>query len=154
MLIQWGIASGFLLLILLLIFSALISGSEVAFFSLDKNQLRVIEEDGDDRGQRILSLREKPRRLLATILIINNLVNIGIVILSYYLFPKILSPDTLYAWGVHVSSWGVTSWLEPYQWSGVFWFLISIVGITFLLVLFGEVIPKIYANLNNVHWRE
>ncbi|HUR31374.1 MAG TPA: gliding motility-associated protein GldE [Saprospiraceae bacterium] len=148
--IHWGLAWGFILLILLLICSALVSGSEVAFFSLDKNQLKLIEEENNASGERILSLREKPRRLLATVLITNNLVNIGIVILSYYLLQYVLPQSTLLYWGQTFSNWSVTSWLDPNQWAGVFGFLISVVGITFLLVLFGEVLPKIYANLNNI----
>ncbi len=149
-LIDWGLAWGFLLLFILLICSALVSGSEVAFFSLDSNQLKLIEEEDNNSGQRILSLRDKPRRLLATILITNNLVNIGIVILSYYLLQKILPRETLFNWGYNISLWSATSWLGPDQWAGVIGFLISVTGITFLLVLFGELLPKIYANLNNV----
>jgi len=139
-----------LLLILLLVCSALVSGSEVAFFSLDSNQLKSIEEEEDSSGERIISLREKPRRLLATILITNNLINIGIVILSFYLIHRILPDETLSNWGQHISLWSLTSWLDPYQWAGILGFLISVIGITFLLVLFGEVLPKIYANLNNI----
>ena len=148
--IQWGLVWGFLLLALLLICSALISGSEVAFFSLDKNQLKTIEEERSAAGQRILDLREKPRRLLATILITNNLINIGIVILSFYLLRHVLLEETLYAWGYDFSQWSLASWLEPGQWANVFGFLIAVLGITFLLVLFGEVLPKIYANLNSI----
>ncbi len=147
---NWGLAWGFILLIILLICSALVSGSEVAFFSLDGNQLKQIDEEDDTAGQRILSLREKPRRLLATILITNNLVNIGIVILSYYLFQQILPHDTLFRWGNQTSAWPAMAWLDAQQWASVFSFLIAILGITFMLVLFGEVLPKIYANLNNV----
>ncbi len=148
--IDFGLVWGFFLLIMLLICSALISGSEVAFFSLDSNQLKMIDEEEDASGQRILSLRDKPRRLLATILITNNLVNIGIVILSYYLIHRILPQQLLMTWGQDISLWPVTSWLEPYQWAAVIGFLIAVIAITFLLVLFGEVIPKIYANINNV----
>ena len=148
--ISWGLTGGFLLLIFLLTCSALISGSEVAFFSLDRNQLKNLEDVHDHSGQRILKLREKPRRLLATILISNNLVNIGIVILSYYLLKRILLPETLLNWGLDFNSVRALSWLDPYEWSSVLGFLISVAGITFLLVLFGEIVPKIYANLNNV----
>ena len=148
--IHWGLAGGFFLLLSLLACSALISGSEVSFFSLDRNQLRDLEEEGDRTGQRILTLREKPRRLLATILITNNLVNISIVVLSIYLFRVLLPADAFNSWGYVVASWSAFAWLDMYQWAGVFQFIITIVGITFLLVLFGEVVPKIYANLNNV----
>lgn len=147
--IQWGLVWGFILLSFLLVCSALVSGSEVAFFSLDKNQLKLIEEENTASGMRILSLREKPRRLLATILITNNLVNIGIVILSFYLIRHILPSETLLLWGTSFNEWPVTSWLEPDQWATVIGFLISVFSITFLLVLFAEVLPKMYANVNN-----
>ena len=138
------------LLLLLLICSALISGSEVAFFSLDRNQLRDLEEEESSSGSRILSMREKPRRLLATILITNNLVNIGIVILSFYLFQIILPPEVFYSWGEAVNTWPVPGWFTPDEWAVFFSLMMTIIGITFLLVLFGEVVPKIYANLHNV----
>ncbi len=148
--IHWGLVWGILLLIVLLGCSALISGSEIAYFSLSKNQLGEIVDEDEPVWKRILSLKEKPRRLLATILISGNLVNIGIVILSYYLF-QIIAPDgTFYYWGEYCQSWDITSWLTADQWSSFFNFLISVVGITFMLVLFGEVVPKIYANLNNI----
>jgi len=134
----------------MLMCSALISGSEVAFFSLNRNQLLELEEEESNSGLRILALREKPRRLLATLLITNSLVNIGIVILSNYLFQQLLPPAVFYSWGDAVNTWPVPGWFTPDQWAGFFSFMITIVGITFLLVLFGEVLPKIYANLHNV----
>ncbi len=148
--ISWGLTGGFFLLIFLLACSALISGSEVAFFSLDRNQLKHLEEEHNNSDQRILRLREKPRRLLATILISNNLVNIGIVILSYYLIKRILPQETLFHWGQDINLASALNWLDPYEWAALMGFLISVVSITFLLVLFGEIVPKIYANLNNV----
>ena len=117
---------------------------------MDSNQLKHIEEEDNRSGQRILSLREKPRRLLATILISNNLINIGIVILAYYLLKQILPQGTLFQWGIDINSVPVLNWLDPYQWSALLGFLISVVGITFLLVSLGEIAPKIYANLNNI----
>ncbi len=148
--IHWGLVGGVIMLLALLVCSALISGSEVAFFSLDRNQLKDLEEEESSSGTRILSLREKPRRLLATILITNNLVNIGIVILSSFLFQIVLPPQVFYAWGYAVNNWPFPGWFTPDQWAAFFSFMITIVGITFLLVLFGEVVPKIYANLHNV----
>ena len=147
--IHWGLVGGVVLLLFLLMCSALISGSEVAFFSLDRNQLQNLEEEQSASGSRILSMREKPRRLLATILITNNLVNIAIVILSYYLLQILLPVQVYYNWGFTVYTWMPGS-LTPDQWASFFSFMITIVGITFLLVLFGEVVPKIYANLHNV----
>ncbi|HUR30518.1 MAG TPA: gliding motility-associated protein GldE [Saprospiraceae bacterium] len=146
---NWGLAWGFVLLMFLLFCSGLISGSEVAFFSLDKNQLKQIEEEDTNSANRILNLRDKPRRLLATILIMNNLINIGIVILSYYLLHRVLPQETMLTWGNEISYWPATSWLNAYQWASVLSFILSVVGITFLLILFGELLPKIYANLNN-----
>ena len=148
--IHWGLVGGVLLLLLLLICSALISGSEVAFFSLDRNQLRDLEEEESRSGLRILSMREKPRRLLATILITNNLVNISIVILAAYLFQIVLPPGVFYSWGDAVNTWPVPGWFTPDEWAVFFSLMMTIIGITFLLVLFGEVVPKIYANLHNV----
>jgi gliding motility-associated protein GldE len=148
--LQWDLVGGIMLLLFLLICSALINGSEVAFFSLDSNQLRDIDDSDERSAQRILRLREKPRRLLATILITSNLVNICIVILSYYLLKTILPPGTFYHWGQAVYTVPVLSWFTPDQWESFFSFMVTIVGITFLLVLFGEVVSKIYANLNNI----
>ncbi len=135
---------------LLLILSGLISGSEVAYFSLDRNQLKALEEEDSPTARRIIQLKEKPRRLLATILITNNLANIGIVIISYAIFQTLLPPSTLLAWGQQANAVEILQWLNPYQWSAFFHFLITIAAVSFILVLFGEVAPKIYANVNNV----
>lgn len=112
---------------ILLICSALISGSEIAFFSLKQNDKRKLEEEESKIGQLILSLLERPRHLLATILISNNFINIGIVITSAILLPENLTQK---------------EWLD---------FLINIVGVTFLLVLFGEISPKVYANRYSIN---
>ena len=71
-----GLVLGIIVLILLLISSALVSGSEVAFFSLTPHDLENLKSEDDKASSKILSLRQKPRRLLATILIANNLINI------------------------------------------------------------------------------
>lgn len=148
--IHWGIVSGMGFLLLLLFCSALISGAEVAFFSLDSNQLKDLDDKDDPGGQRILKLRQKPRRLLATILITNNLINIGIILLAYSLFRTHVPADTFMGWGNALSHTQVFSWLAPEHWASFFSFIIILAGSAFLLVLFGEVVPKIYANLNNV----
>ncbi len=128
----------------------MISGSEVAFFSLDSNQLKALGEEQDVQGQRILRLREKPRRLLATILLTNNLVNIGIIVLSYALFRSLFAPEIFYVWGHSMAYSPVFSWWSPEQWMSFLSILFSIMGISFLLILFGEVVPKIYATIHNV----
>lgn len=112
-----------IIILVLLLCSALISGSEVAYFSLSSKDLGRINEEFGIPTDRILNLLARPRYLLATILIANNVVNVSIVVLSYFVLRGVISPD------------------QP-EWVG---FLINIVGVTFLLVMFGEVIPKIYA---------
>lgn len=142
----WGILATILVLIILLLCSALISGSEVAFFSLSPNDLDNLEKDEDKLNTLVLKLRSKPRKLLATILIGNNFINIAIVILSDYLIRHLLGDERLLIIGETLAKLFP---LEPMFLGRIVNFLITIVGVTFLLVLFGEVAPKIYANLNN-----
>lgn len=111
-------------LLVLLLFSALISGSEVAFFSLTPIQLLEIEESENSNDRIIQSLLLKPKKLLATILIANNFVNIAIVVLSTFLMAMIPGLS---------------------KFPGYVIFLIQVVGVTFLILLFGEVLPKVYA---------
>ena len=149
LLVQWGLISSLLVLVFLLCISALFSGSEVAFFSLDRNQLKTFEGEDSSTARRIIQLRDKPRRLLATLLITSNLINIGIVLLSYSIFHVILPENILLNWGTDLNAIGVFNWLDAWQWAAFLRFMITVVGITFLLVLFAEVLPKIYANINN-----
>ncbi len=136
----------------LLVCSALISGSEVAFFSLNDNDLKNLEEEKTKASNRIVDLLKTPRYLLATILISNNFVNIAIVILSYFLLQGLLPEGTIAAWSAKllelfpilqraVSSESATYLLDLTITTGV---------ATFILVLFGEVAPKVYANLNKI----
>ena len=104
----------------LLIISALVSGSEVAFFSLSPQELQSMREKGDTRDKTILELLGNVDTLLATILVSNNLVNIGIVILSSNIM------DALF---------------EFHR----FEFLFKTVLVTFLLLLFGEILPKVFS---------
>ena len=119
-----------LVVAILLFISALVSGSEVAFFSLSPKTLNDLEEEESTRAQNVLKLMrtpnttEGPRNLLGTILVVNNLVNISIVLIATVVAEDLFPSDTLPAW---VNT------------------LIHVVGVTFLLVLFGEVVPKIYA---------
>ncbi len=145
-----GLVFGILVLLFLLLCSALISGSEVAYFSLNPSEVQSLSEDESPNARRILQLREQPRILLATILIANNLVNIGIVILSEFLIGSILSNSVLEKWAaqlIAISGFGSITIEGTSQ--GIEFFLTVIVA-TFLLVLFGEVAPKIYANINNL----
>ncbi|MEN8138104.1 MAG: gliding motility-associated protein GldE [Bacteroidota bacterium] len=115
-----------LALILLLGLSALVSGAEVAFFSLTPSDLEKAKESEKKCDNLVLTLLERPKELLATILISNNFINVGIVIFSTYLTGRLFELEI----------------------KGVLGFLIQIVAITFLILMFGEVIPKVYANLN------
>jgi len=120
--------SGLLLLIVLLFCSALISGVEVALFSLTKSDIDTGLEEDPKAFSIISKLLERPKKLLATILVANNFINIGIVILFAYL------GETLF-YTIEVA------WMR---------FLLEVVVITFLILLFGEIIPKIYASRNRI----
>lgn len=138
---------GLLSVTLLLVFSGLISGSEVAFFSLTTNDLNNLKSENSKSSQLILSLSKKPRQLLATILISNNFVNIAIVIISEIVIRQ-LFPESFFT-GMAES---IAQWIpaETVTLANVSRFVITVMGVTFLLVLFGEVAPKMYANLNNI----
>ncbi|TKD65352.1 gliding motility-associated protein GldE [Flavobacterium sp. ASW18X] len=118
-------------LLLLLICSALISGAEVALFGLSQTELNAIEEAQTSKGNLILKLLEKPKKLLATILIANNAINIGVVLL----FSEI--GDILFS-EMNQTLFGVISVR----------FILEVVVATFLILMFGEILPKIYANRN------
>ncbi len=140
-----GLSFGIILVIVLLICSALISSSEVAFFSLTINDLEKITQENSDATGRILKLREQPRRLLATILISNNFINIAIVVISEYLLRDLLPVEICNYWMSILPDV-----FSEYVSGGLLHFIITVAGVTFLLVLFGEVAPKIYAKINNV----
>lgn len=152
LLFSFSLLGSFLLLVLLLLGSALVSASEVAYFSLSPQDMDAIQKDKNNRAanDRIESLKEKPRTLLATILIANNFINIAIVILSEYLLRELISEATFDTWAQSLQQSVGLGWMSIETISSVISFSITIVGVTFLLVLFGEVAPKIYANLNNI----
>lgn len=110
-----------IILVLLLFSSAVISGSEVAYFSLSPGQLEELRQKGYEK---VCNLYRKPEKLLATILISNNFVNVGIVILSSYLV------DSLF----------------DFSRNPLLGFVIQVIVVTFVILLFGEIIPKLYAN--------
>ncbi|MEN9340656.1 MAG: gliding motility protein GldE, partial [Bacteroidota bacterium] len=96
------------------------AGAEVAFFSMASKDLSNLSKKYGKQADQILALLEQPRRLLATILIANSFINIAVVALTY-------------------------SVLHPFHLPALIEFLVEIVAITFILVLFGEVMPKVYA---------
>mgnify|MGYP000353472848 FL=1 len=123
-----SIVTGFVLLFLLLFFSALVSGAEVALFSLTRTDIEEGLEQKSKRIQIIARLLERPKKLLATILVANNFINVGIVILFAFLGETIFESMT----------------------SVILRFIVEVVIVTFLILLFGEILPKIYANRNRV----
>jgi putative hemolysin len=131
---------GIVIIFLFLGLSALFSSSENAFFSLSPSHLVELNEENSPSSASALDLINEPdrktgtQRLLATILLMNNLINIFIVIYSSYLFERFFD---------------LNNWHTPL---GIINpnFLLQVVLITFLLVLLGEIIPKIYASQNNL----
>jgi len=117
-----------ILISLLLIFSALISGSEVAFFSLSKADLKKAEKSKIRSLNLVSELRKSPRRLLASLVVSNNFINIGIVLIF--------------------ASFGEQFYIKSLP----FWlnFSLEIFIITLIILIFGEIFPKIYANRNPI----
>ncbi|MDE6444724.1 MAG: gliding motility-associated protein GldE [Muribaculaceae bacterium] len=124
---SWGLTvviAGFCLLV-----SAFVSGSEIAYFGLTQAEIDDLEEDDDPQAKKACVLLENSERLLATILISNNLVNITMVVLLSFAFSQVLKFN-----------------------SGVLDFLVQTVFLTFLLLLFGEIFPKLVARGRTVKW--
>lgn len=121
--VTWGDFPLLLLVGFLICLSAIISASEVALFSLSPEDKRQIEESSSSTKQYILELLDRPKKLLATILIANNMVNISIVFLSTY-FISLFIPDQ----------------------TSVLFFVVQVLAVTSFILIFGEIIPKIYAN--------
>ena len=119
---------GFVAIFALLFCSALISGAEVALFSLSQKDLDETLQEHPSKGKIITKLLEKPKKLLATLLVANNFINIGVVILFLFVGKN---------WFAAVSS-------------PILKFGIEVVIVTFLILLFGEVLPKVYASRNNI----
>ncbi len=120
---SYSLLIGFLILLILIVCSALISGSEVAFFSLKKTDIDEMRNAEKKRDKLIFSLLLLPKKLLATILIANNFINIAIVILSTYLINQLF-------------------FFGDYE---LLAFFIEVIAVTSLILLFGEIMPKVYA---------
>jgi gliding motility-associated protein GldE len=119
---------GLLFIIILLIGSALMSGSEVAFFSFRPEDIENLKTNKDKKSKSVLNLYNNPEKLLSTVLVVNNTINIAIVLLAAFLSSRIFDFSS-----------------EP-----VLGFITNVVAITFLLLFFGEVMPKVYASRNHV----
>ena len=119
------------IVLILLLLSFFISGAEVAFFSLSYRDINMLKTKQDTGWKRIVNLLEDARVLYASLMIANTLVNIAIIILSNYLIDQILV-------------------LKQGNWSDVLAYLIKIVVIASLVILFGEILPKVRATQNNL----
>lgn len=148
--IDFNIYITFILLLLLIIASALLSGSEIAFFSISPEQIHNLENENTDIDKKILELREKPRKLLATILVGNNFINITIVLLSDYILNSIFGESYFQYWAQQLSEYTIFAGFEISSLVSFISFIITVLGVTFILVLFGEVMPKIFASSNNM----
>ncbi|MFC2176706.1 gliding motility lipoprotein GldD [Bacteroidota bacterium] len=132
---SFSLVVGIVVLLGLLVCSGLISGAEVAFFSLSKQEVEEMASSTNRYRNQVSVLLDRPKRLLATILVANNFVNVGIVILSTFLISKsVPASDLNYMLGG----------LVPVG------LIIEVFGITLIVLLFGEIMPKIYASLYSV----
>ncbi|MDO9581221.1 MAG: gliding motility-associated protein GldE [Bacteroidales bacterium] len=124
---DFKIIIGLFVLLVLLFASALMSGSEVAFFSLRPDDIEKLKNNKSKKAQAALKLYIKPEKLLSTVLVANNTINIAIVLLAAFLSSEmfVFSSKTV-------------------------GFVINAVAITFLLLFFGEIMPKVYATRNHV----
>jgi putative hemolysin len=120
--------TGLGVLVLLLMVSALLSGSEVAFFSLSPGDIGKIKSNKSKRAKAVLRLYNMPEKLLSTILVGNNTVNIAIVILAAFLSARLFN----------------------FTETPVLGFIIEVIIITFLILFFGEIMPKVYATKNHI----
>lgn len=119
---------GLLILILLLLGSAMMSAAEVAYFSFRPEDIERFKTNKNKQAKVALKHYNKPEKLLSTILVVNNTINIAIVLLAAY----------------------ISSELFDFTAVPVLGFIVNVVVITFLLLLFGEVMPKVYASRNHV----
>ncbi|MGD0581804.1 MAG: gliding motility-associated protein GldE [Bacteroidales bacterium] len=120
--------TGMIVLIILLSASALLSASEVAYFSLGPREIGRIKSNRSNRAVTAIKLYSKPEKLLSTILVGNNLVNVAVIILAAFISNRLLN----------------------FSDSPVLGFIIQVVIITFLILFFGEIMPKVYATKNQV----
>ena len=117
------------LVVILFILSFLLAGSEIAFFSLTFKDINMLRTKKQPAYRRIVSLLDEPKTLLASMLISNSFVNIGIILISNILIDNWIG-------GFHLSFWPT--------------FLIKVGSVTFLLLLFGEVLPKVWATHHKI----
>ncbi|HVY76799.1 MAG TPA: gliding motility-associated protein GldE [Puia sp.] len=120
-----------ILILFFLVMSFIVSGSRIAFFSLSDKEINILKTKQDSSWRRIVNLLEEPKALLASLLIANILLNISIIILSNFLINQVVSFKQDY-------------WF--------FEFIIKVVMVSFVLILFGEVMPKVWASQNTLQF--
>lgn len=120
-----------IVILFLLILSFVVSGSEVAFFSLTYKDINILKTKQDASWKRIVSLLEDPKELLASMLIANSIINIAIIILANFLIDEMVL-------------------LKQNFW--LFEFIIKVILVGFVMILFGQVMPKIWATQNNLQF--
>lgn len=120
-----------ILILFLLMMSFIVSGSRVAFFSLSNRDINVLKTKQDASWKRIVTLLDEPKILLASLIIANICINITIIILSNFLIEQVIP---------------FTANLRIFQ------FLIKVLTVSFTLLLFGEVMPKVWASQNNLQF--
>jgi gliding motility-associated protein GldE len=128
--IDSNLAFAILGIVLLLLCSALVSGAGVALFSLSQKDIDAITAGNNSKGKLISNLLEKPKKLLATLMVANNFINITII-----LFFSLIGTNIFSAIEIPLLK-----------------FVVEIVVITFLILLFGEVLPKVYASRNSINF--
>ena len=147
---------GWLLLLIILLFcSGIFSGSEVALFSLDHTDIDDLRDDHSPSSNSIVFFIDHPRRLLALLLICNTFVNIAIAVVVERLLGKYASKEMFLSWAYSITNTLQISWPTPEGLGHVMYFFVAVVGATGLILLFGEVTPKIYGQLNSrkfAHW--
>ena len=126
--IDTNLAFGLLTIVILLFCSALLSGAGVALFSLSQKDIDQIIQESNSKGNIISKLLEKPKKLLATLMIANKFINISIILLFLFIGKSIFEAIT-------------TPFLK---------FITEVTIVTFMILLFGEVLPKVYASRNNI----
>lgn len=136
--ISTGLVVTNLIILVLIAISAVMSASEIAYFSLTRAELDALQNSEDPNERRIAHLLSRPRYLLSTILITNNLVNIGVIVTSYFVTRQMFN--------FHDITMG--SWILPADTIEFVW---NVVVVTFILVLFGEATPKVFATQNKLN---
>ena len=120
-----------IIILFFLVMSFIVSGSRIAFFSLTDKDINILKTKQDSSWRKIVNLLEEPKALLASLLIANIMLDIGIIILSNFLIDQVIP-------------------FQPGFW--FFKFLIKVVMVSFVLILFGEVMPKLWASQNNLQF--